>query len=78
MQGNISIVLKELKLALKERIDKKDWLDDKTKQRALNKAETINDFLAYPTQILNTPFLNEFYATVSHNTHVIRGCVSNL
>lgn len=61
----MSVVLKELKLALKERITEKDWLDNSTKQHALNKAETINEFLAYPTKILNTSFLNTFYTEVS-------------
>jgi predicted metalloendopeptidase len=61
----MSVVLKELKLALMERISMKDWLDNSTKQHALNKAKTINDFVAYPMQIFNNSFLNDFYAEVS-------------
>ena len=61
-------VLKELKSALKEIIKGKDWLDDATKQHALKKADMINEFLAYPNEIKNTTFLDEFYSEVC-STH---------
>lgn len=72
LQGNMSVVLKELKLALKERINEKDWLDSATKQRALNKAETIKEFVAYPNKILDTSFVNNFYTGVSATVQVIK------
>lgn len=61
----MTLVLKELKAALKDRISNKDWLDDSTKKNALDKADTINEFLAYPSEIKNSAFLDKFYSRVS-------------
>ena len=64
MQGNLSEILVELERALNQRISGRDWLDDATKQRALNKLNFVNEFLAYPDMVLNNTFLNGYYSTV--------------
>ena len=57
-------VLKELKSALEEIISGKDWLDESTKKKAVEKAKMINEFLAYPSEIKDTAFLDKFYSGV--------------
>ena len=64
MQESMLVVLNELKMALMETIDAKDWLDNSTKQHALKKAQRINEFLAYPKEIENTTYLDNFYSKV--------------
>ena len=54
-----------IRAALKERISEKEWLDDTTKQRALNKVDKIIDFLVYPEFIYDNNKLNKIYASVS-------------
>ena len=60
----MTVVLAELKSALKERIGEKKWLDDHTMHRALLKADRINEFLAYPAEIADAEFLDTFYTKV--------------
>ena len=64
LQDSMLVVLRELKQALKQRISQEDWLDDVTKKRALNKADKINEFLAYPKEIKNNAILNNIYSQV--------------
>ena len=51
-------------MALEQVISEKEWLDETTKQHALDKAEKINEFLAYPSEIKNNTFLNTYYSGV--------------
>ena len=86
MQKSVSAVVKRIRAALKERISEKEWLDSTTKQRALNKVDSIIAFLVYPEFIYNDDELNQLYATVSKGAisasctspvvlHVTAGCV---
>lgn len=57
--------MKELKTALKQRMGEKNWLDSSTREHAVAKVDSINDFIGYPDVIFNNTFLDNFYAGVS-------------
>ena len=63
-QSNLTVVTMELKAALEQRINSKDWLDSTTKQRALDKAKAIIEQLVYPQRIANNSFLESLYSNV--------------
>ena len=48
-----------------ERIRGRDWLDDATRERALNKLNLAKSFIAYPDEIFNNSFLDSLYSSVS-------------
>lgn len=43
-----------------------EWMDAKTKQRAKDKAMSIQTFIGYPDELMNVTKINEFYKEVSH------------
>ena len=65
LQDNITLVLNQLKIALKQRISESDWLDQETRERATGKVNSIIDLLGYPDFITNDTLLDKFYASVS-------------
>ena len=64
MQQQIGVILDELEAGLRERMNTRTWLDDATRERAIEKLEAIHELLAIPTQILNDTYLNNYYSTV--------------
>ena len=58
-------MIEEVKDAFKVRLQEKDWLDDTTKKRCVEKVEAITKMVAYPDQIDNDTYLNELYEDVS-------------
>lgn len=42
-----------------------DWMDDETKQNALDKAKSMATHIAYPDELLDDNKLEEFYDGVS-------------
>ena len=65
VQANLSIVVKEVRKAMEERINGLDWLSDATKERALKKLAFTESFLAYPMEINDNNYLESLYANVS-------------
>ncbi|CAL4068066.1 unnamed protein product [Meganyctiphanes norvegica] len=45
-----------------------DWMDDVTKERAINKAQQITTKIAYPPELLDDKKLNEFYDGLTINS----------
>ena len=45
----------------KEMLDKLDWMDEKTKQRAFEKADLMTPNIAYAKEILDDRLLEDFY-----------------
>ena len=58
-------MIEEVKDAFKVRLQEKDWLDETTKERCVEKVEAITKMVAYPDQIHNNTYLKELYADVS-------------
>ena len=54
----------EIKDAFKVRLEEKDWLDNVTKERCVEKVDAITQMVAYPDQIDNDTYLNDLYAEV--------------
>lgn len=50
-------------------LTKVDWMDDMTRQEALEKADAMASHIAYPSEMLDNNRLTEFYSGVSfiHN-----------
>lgn len=41
-----------------------DWMDAETKRHALDKAEAIDEFVAYPRELLDATKVDEYYANL--------------
>ena len=65
MQETVSEMAEEIRGAMIERINEIGWLDDVTKQRALNKVRLVASFQALPKEIFNDNFLDSLYSNVS-------------
>ena len=63
-------MIENIKTAFKQRLDESDWLDDTTKERSKEKVDAITKMVAYPDQVFNDTYLNEFYSAVS-STHAV-------
>lgn len=61
----MSAVIENVKAAFKQRLDESDWLDDETKGKSKEKVDAITKMVAYPDQVFNDTYLNEFYSAVS-------------
>ena len=57
-------MITEIKDAFKVRLEEKNWLDNVTKERCVEKVNAISQMVAYPDQIDNDTYLNDLYAEV--------------
>ena len=64
VQGNVSDMIEEVKDAFKVRLKEKDWLDNTTKKRCVEKVDAISEMVAYPERIDNNTYLDDLYAEV--------------
>lgn len=39
-----------------------DWMDPETKKNALDKAEAIDEFIAYPSELIDNRLVDKYYA----------------
>lgn len=46
-------------------LDKVDWMDENTKQKAKDKAEAISSYIGYPDELLMNEKVGELYKNVS-------------
>ena len=53
-----------MKVAFKERLETRNWLDEVTKERSKEKVDAISKMVAYPDQIHNDTYLNDLYKDV--------------
>lgn len=54
-------MISHLKDAFNELVKKSQWMDEETKTRALEKAASMKEFVAYPDWIRNKTELTKFY-----------------
>lgn len=45
-------------------LDKVEWMDEKTRQRAKDKALAIRPYIGYPNELLNNTEIEHFYSGV--------------
>ena len=49
----------------RERVNQMDWLSDLSKQRSIEKVNTITSQSAYPEEIFDNDYVNGLYSRVS-------------
>jgi len=54
-------MVENIRSEFKLMLDELDWMDDKTRQRAHVKVDSMKSFIAYAKEILDDNLLNEFY-----------------
>lgn len=42
-----------------------DWMDETTKEKAIEKANAMGSYVAYPEELLDDQILSEYYDNVS-------------
>lgn len=55
----------DIRAEFEEILMKVDWMDEDTKQNALDKAKSMATHIAYPDELLDNNKLEEFYSGVS-------------
>ena len=59
-------MVKDIRDVFNEIIDELDWMDDKTRIRAKEKAAAMTIHIAYPDELLDDKKLTELYTNVFH------------
>jgi len=54
-------MVENIRAEFKRMLDELDWMDDKTRERAHVKVDSMKSFIAYAEEILDNENLNEFY-----------------
>lgn len=57
-------IIKYLKQTFNEMLKNLDWMDSKTRQKALEKADKMVQHVGYPPEILNNEILDDHYKGV--------------
>lgn len=57
-------MVKNIRSAFRNELSEIGWMDDKTKEAALEKADFMNHFIGYPDWYTNTTALEEYYKEV--------------
>lgn len=58
----------DIRTEFEEILKKVDWMDEQTKQNALDKAKSMATHIAYPDELLDNNKLEEFYSWVRKNS----------
>uniref|UniRef100_A0AAR5P9C4 Neprilysin-2 n=1 Tax=Dendroctonus ponderosae TaxID=77166 RepID=A0AAR5P9C4_DENPD len=58
---NAKEMVSDIRAEFQDILKKVDWMDDKTRQNALDKARSMSTHIAYPDEMLNDAKLEEFY-----------------
>merc|ERR1719245_1103653 len=51
-----------IRAAFHSMLEKVEWMDDKTRERAKEKLNKMDQFIAYPDELLNQMIIDEYYA----------------
>lgn len=62
---NAQEMVSDIRAEFQDILKKVDWMDEKTRQNALDKARSMSTHIAYPDEMLNDAKLEEFYDGVS-------------
>ncbi|GJQ69914.1 Nep2 [Trypoxylus dichotomus] len=65
---NAKEMVADIRAEFKEILKKVDWMDDKTRQSALEKADAMATHIAYPDELLDNSKLEEFYHDLDLNS----------
>lgn len=59
------MVVNSVKESFRARVSERDWLSEMSKQRSLDKVDTLVDLIAYPELIFDDNYVNGLYSSVS-------------
>lgn len=62
---NAKQMVADIRSEFKEIVKEVDWMDEKTRKSALEKADAMTTHIAYPDELLDDKKLEEFYSNVS-------------
>ena len=54
-------MVKDIRAEMDKILDKIDWMDDMTRERAKDKLRTMKEYIGYPEEILQEHLLEELY-----------------
>ena len=54
-------MVKDIRAEMDKILDKIDWMDDMTRERAKDKLRTMKEYIGYPEEILQENLLEELY-----------------
>lgn len=61
VKKNVETMIDEVKDVFMEHLRKNWWMDQKTKKRAVAKAEAIKHYVGYPEELFNDDLIREYY-----------------
>ena len=64
-------MIKDIKESFRALVNASDWLDDKTKDKSLNKLNAIIENVGYPDWMLNNEELDKYYNLVNKTIHFL-------
>lgn len=64
-----SDLVKEIKNEFKDLLGRIDWMDEQTRQSAIEKADGISDHIGYPDELLDDAILGKTFKEVTTITH---------
>ncbi|KAL1513423.1 hypothetical protein ABEB36_002838 [Hypothenemus hampei] len=68
----------DIRAEFEDILKKVDWMDEKTKQNALEKAKSMSTHIAYPDEMLNNDKLEEFYSDLELDENKYLKSILNL
>ena len=57
-------MVKDIRAEMEKILDKIDWMDDMTRERAKDKLRTMKEYIGYPEEILQENLLEELYEVI--------------
>lgn len=70
-------MVSDIRVEFEEILKNVDWMDEKTRINALEKAKSMSTHIAYPDELLDNRKLEEFYDGVSSLQYVVYFFVCN-
>ncbi|XP_044005766.1 neprilysin-2-like [Aphidius gifuensis] len=60
-KDNVAVMVKNIHNQFIKLLNSTSWLDEETRINAIKKAEKINQFVAYPDELLNNSIINDYH-----------------
>ena len=67
--GQAGDILKRIKADFRAKIPDLDWMDEVTKQRAIEKVDAVQDKIGFPDMAQDPPMLDAYYEKVGYGTY---------
>ncbi|NP_001036959.1 neutral endopeptidase 24.11 [Bombyx mori] len=77
-KANALEMVNDIRQQFRKTLTKVDWMDDMTRQEALEKADAMASHIAYPSEMLDNNRLTEFYSGLEMSSEHLMESVLNL